>query len=135
VDETALRNKRAQSLISETKREATRMKITIKDQDHQWIEQETQETMAPNAMTKMGERTVTTEITATATQEEEIENGKMINIEIQIDRTTTDPATELPGEKKKIIDVIITTIEIMLMIEIKEDLKEMIKMIKINNIE
>ena len=78
--------------------------------------------MAPGAMTTRGETMVTT-------TQVEIENGKMINIEIQIDKITIDLAMAVAGSiQKKIIDVIITItgIEIMLMIEIKEDHKETI---------
>ena len=99
------------------------MKITIKDQDLQWTREETQETMAPGAMT-----TTTGETMVTTTQVE-IENCKMINIEIQIDKITIGLAMAVVGSiQKKIIDVIITItgIEIMLMIEIKEDHKETI---------
>lgn len=98
------------------------MKITIKDQDLQWTKEETPETMAPSAMTTTGETMVTT-------TQVEIENGKMINIEIQIDKITIGLAMAVAGSiQKKIIDVIITItgIEIMLMIEIKEHHKETI---------
>jgi hypothetical protein len=126
----SLRKKSSQSLLStQTKNnEATEIvmkKITMKDQDHLLITEEIHETTVLGVTTKEAEEVETME----TSQEEEIENGKMINIEIQIDKTTIDRATDLPGSiLRKIIEETKTILEkrIIEMIEDQETITETI---------
>ena len=88
-------------------------KITMKDQDHHSITEEIHETTDhQDVTTKEVEEAEEAEEETMATSQEEIENGKMINIEIRIDKTTIDKATDPPGSiLRKIIEETKTILE------------------------